>query len=168
VQAAYPAVQIGWIEAYPTSSEATLETILDLLAARGYTPAFVHADVDSRGLRPPRDDFTRDMRALRGACATRGIRFGIIVWGYNGDSDTLYAADDGFMVDEITAAFTNWNDMPDQLILQSWAVSGSGLYITPTNLPEDMPYTHTNILLDAFHRVRGQNGASLGTAVIRR
>lgn len=169
VQAAFPMVQIGWIEAYPTSSEPTLESILGLLADRGVPPAFVHADVDTRGLRPPLDDFTRDMRALRAACAARGIPFGIIVWGYNGDSDALYALDAEYMIGEITRAFTSWNDMPDQLILQSWAQSsGTGAYVTPVNLPEDTPHTHTNILLEAYHRVRGENGAPSGTAVIRR
>lgn len=168
VQSVFPSVKIGWIEAYPTSSEATLETILGLLADRGVPPAFLHADVDTRGLRPPQDDFTRDMRALRGACAARGIPFGIIVWGYNGDADGLYAVDAEYMIGEITRAFTSWSDLPNQLIFQSWAVSRTGLYLTPTNLPEDRPYTHTNILLGAYHRVRGEAGASSGAAIIRR
>ena len=168
VHAAFPAVGIGLIEAYPLSSEPTLETILGLLADRGVPPAFVHADVDSRGLRSGRDDFTRDMRALRAACQSRGIPFGIIIWGYNGDSDALYAVDADYVVEELTRAFSGWNDMPDQLIIQSWAVTSTGLSITPSNLPEDHLYTHTNLLWGVYRRVRGQDGPTSGTAVPRR
>jgi hypothetical protein len=107
------------------------------------------------------------MRALRQACASRSIPFGIIVWGYNGDSDVLYAMDAGHVVDEITNAFTTWSDMPDQVIVQSWAVSSTGQSITPANLPETQPYTHTNLLWDEIRRLRGQNGASSGTAIRR-
>jgi hypothetical protein len=168
VQSAFPAVKIGLIEAYPLSSEATIETILGLLAARGVPPAFVHADVDSRALRLFRADFTRDMRALRDACAARGIPFGIIIWGYNGDSDALYAVDAEHVLAEITDAFTSWSDMPDHIIVQSWAVSSTGLLITPSNLPEDRLYTHTNLMMDVYRRVRGQTAPSTGTAVTRR
>jgi hypothetical protein len=168
VHAVFPSVQIGLIEAYPLSSEPTLETILGLLADRGAAPAFLHADIDSRGLRPPANDFTRDMRALRSACTARGIPFGIIVWGYNGDSDVLYAKDAEYVVEEITRAFTKWADMPDDIIIQSWAVSSTGLLITPTNLPDDRPYTHTNLLWEALRRLGGQDGPASGTAAPRR
>jgi len=167
VHGVFPLVQIGLIEAYPLSSESTLESILALLAAKGVPPAFVHADVDSRALRLFNADFTRDMRLLRDACRARGIPFGIIVWGYNGDSDVLYAADAEFVVEEITRAFANWDDMPDHVIVQSWAVSSTGQAITPTNLPESQPHTHTNILWEVFRRIRGQNGPASGTAIKR-
>lgn len=167
VHSAFPNVKIGLIDAYPTSSEADFETILDLLAARGVPPAFVHADVDTRGLRAGRDDFTRDMRALRQACAARNIPFGIIIWGYNGDSDILYAFDADKVVQEIAQAFAGWDDMPDQLIFQSWAVSSTGLLITPSNLPEDHPYTHTNLVWEIYRRLRGQTGPVTGTAIRR-
>jgi hypothetical protein len=168
VHSVFPNVKIGLIDAYPTSSEVDFETILDLLDARGVRPAFVHADVDTRGLRAGRDDFTRDMRALRQACAARNIPFGIIIWGYNGDSDILYAFDADKVVQEIAQAFTGWDDMPDQLIFQSWAVSSTGLLITPSNLPEDHPYTHTNLVSEVYRRLRGQTGPVTGTAIIRR
>jgi hypothetical protein len=168
VHAVFPSVQIGLIEAYPFSSESRLETILGLLADRGVAPAFLHADVDSRALRAPADDFTRDMRALRSACMARGIPFGIIVWGYNGDSDVLYADDAEYVVEEITRAFTTWADMPDHIIIQSWAVTSTGLRITPTNLPDDRLYTHTNLLWQALRRLGGQDGPASGTAVPRR
>jgi hypothetical protein len=169
VHARFPDVQIGLIDAYPLSSEARLETILDLLQARGVAPAFFHADVDSRALRPGGPaEFTRDMRALRQACAARNIPFGILIWGYNGDSDMLYALDADKVVGEITQTFTNWNDMPDHLIVQSFAVSATGQFITPSNLPEDQPYTHTRLLWNIYRRLRGENGPVAGAAVIRR
>jgi hypothetical protein len=167
VLSAFPAVKIGMIDAYPFSSEAAFESMLALLAARGAAPAFLHMDVDSRALRPGRDDFSRDMRALRKVCADRGIAFGIIIWGYNGDADALYAQDADVLVREIGQAFPTWNDMPDHLIVQSWAVSSTGLLITPSNLPEASLYTHTNLLWDAFRRLRGQTAQSTGTAVTR-
>ena len=160
-------IKVGLIEAYPFSSEPSLESILGLLDSRGAPPAFLHVDVDSRALRAGRDDFTRDMRALRQACASRSIPFGIIVWGYNGDADVLYALDAGRVVDEIANAFTSWSDMPDQLIVQSWAVSSTGQSITPANLPEAQLHTHTNLLWDVFRRLYGQNGAASGTAIRR-
>jgi len=107
------------------------------------------------------------MRALRKACADRNIAFGIIVWGYDGNSDVLYSRDTGRLATEITDAFPTWNDMPDQLILQSWAVSDTGLVITPSNLPEDTPYTHTNILWQLYRELRGRTGPSGGSAIIR-
>jgi hypothetical protein len=167
VHSAFPNVEIGWIEAYPLTSEPVLESILDLLHARGVVPAFIHADVDSRALRLVGADFTRDMRALREACAARRIAFGIIIWGYNGDSDVLYSLDADRMVSEITAAFTNWKDMPEHLIIQSWAQTQNGLWITPSNLPEDRPYTHTNLLTRVYRRLLGQTGPITGMAVQR-
>jgi len=167
VRSQFPDVRVGLIEAYPTTSEPDLEKNLDLLRDRNVAPVFLHADIDSRGLRPGRDDFTRDMRALRKACADRNIAFGIIVWGYDGNSDVLYTADTGRLATEITDAFPSWNDMPDQLIFQSWAVSDTGLLITPSNLPEDAPYTHTRLLWQLYRDLRARTGPSSGVAIKR-
>jgi hypothetical protein len=167
VHGAFPTIQIGWIEAYPLTSEPALESILDLLKNRGATPAFLHVDVDSRALTKFGADFTRDMRALRRACADRQVPFGIIVWGYNGDSDVLYTLDAERVVAEITGAFTSWNDMPDHIIVQSWAQTATGFSITPNNLPEDRPYTHTNTLWQVYRRLHGQTGPPVGTAIGR-
>jgi len=165
VQAQFPAVRVGLIEAYPFTSEPNLERAIDLLRARGVTPAFVHADVDSHALRAGRDDFTRDMRALRQACVGRGIAFGIIVWGYNGDSDTLYARDAATLATEIGTAFRIWPDMPDHIVSQSWAVSSTGLLITPSNLPETDDDTHTMLLRALWHQFRGQTGPPTDVAI---
>src|SRR3954470_8686307 len=42
VNASVPTARVGLIEAYPFSSEAQIEAMLDLLAARGAAPAFLH------------------------------------------------------------------------------------------------------------------------------
>ena len=167
VTSAFPDVQIGMIEAYPLSSEPQLESILGLLDARGVRLAFLHADVDSRALGLFHADFTTDMRALRQACASRGIPFGILVWGYNPDADALYAADADRVVSEIATAFHGWADMPDHLIVQSFAETSTGLFITPDNLPETQRYTHTSLLWDVYRRLQGQNGPVTGVAVGR-
>lgn len=165
VQGVFPNVKIGLSDAFPLTGEADLERGLDLLVARGVTPAFFHADVDTRALVKFGADFTRDMRALRQACRRRGIAFGIIVWGYNGDADALYALDAGYVAREIATAFPSWSDMPDNLIVQSWAVSATGQTITPSNLPENQPYTHTALVREFWHMFRGLTGPPSGTAV---
>jgi hypothetical protein len=165
VQAAFPGVEVGFSEAFPLTSESNLERALDLLMARGATPAFLHADVDSRALSKFGADFTRDMRALRQACRARGVAFGIIIWGYNGDADALYAVDAGAVAREIATAFPGWSDMPDNLIVQSWAVSATGRTMTPSNLPEQQPYTHTELVREFWHMLRGLTGPPSGVAV---
>jgi hypothetical protein len=169
VQGAVPVSRIGLIEAYPFSTAAALETALELLRARGASPAFLHMDVDLNAIRAP-NDFVRDMRRLRDVCAARGMPFGIILWGNNADADALYAADVGKLVNATTQAFASWEESPDDLIIQSWAQTRSGLWITPTNLPETTLYTHTELLWQIYRRLRGrtgQTGSSTGTAIPR-
>ncbi|HEY2432504.1 MAG TPA: hypothetical protein VGI12_07500 [Vicinamibacterales bacterium] len=168
VGAAFPGMRIGFSEAFPLLSEPSLERALDLLIARAAAPAFLHVDVDSRALVRFGADFTRDMRALSQACRARGVAFGVILWGYNGDADALYAADAGAVAREVGAAFPTWEDMPDNLIVQSWAVSSTGLAITPSNLPEDQLDTHTNLVRQFWHQFRGQTAPPVDTAVKKR
>lgn len=164
IRSARPGVKLGLIEAYPFSDADTLETIVGLLAARNALPAFLHLDVDLAAMRPTRNDFTRDLRRLRDVAHGRGMQFGVIVWGNNGDADPLYALDASRLVESMTATFTSWEDMPDHVIVQSWAESSTGLRITPTNLPEDQSFTHTNLLWNVYRRLRGQSGSTTGTS----
>lgn len=166
VTAAFPGVQIGLIEAYPFSSASAIESILQLLKARGTLPVFLHMDVDwhlAGGAA-----FVRDMAALQSFAASLGVPFGIIITGYNGDADALYAIDVGGIVDLISKTFGSWDHMPDQLIFQSWAVTSTGLTIVPNNLPEDRSYTHTNMLWNELRRLKASTGPPSGSAVIRR
>jgi hypothetical protein len=166
VKAAFPNVTVGLIEAYPFSSEGAIETIVGLLKSRGAAPAFLHMDVNWKLTGDAR--FEQDMIALQAFCAAQQLPFGVIFNGTDGDSDVLYASEVYTTVNLLEAAFPGWSHMPDHLIVQSWAVSSTGLTITPANLPETRDYTHTALLLDVYRRLRGGTGPSSGHAVIRR
>jgi hypothetical protein len=163
VQRFDPTVRIGLIEAYPFSSADAIESMLQLLRSRGTPPAFLHMDVDWHALPAGQDDFPRDMKRLQALSQSQSIPFGIIITGYNGDADSLYAVDADALSDLIRHTFERWEAMPDQLIFQSWAESQTGLRITPNNLPEDRADTHTFLLSEIFRRL--WNAA--GTAVPR-
>jgi hypothetical protein len=163
---AYPAVRIGLIEAYPFSSAEAIESMVQMLRGRGTPPAFLHMDVDWHALAP--GEFGRDMRRLQAFAAAQGIPFGIILVGYNGEADSLYAVDAAGMANLIASTFTTWDAMPQHLIVQSWVVTSTGLFITPSNLPEDRQYTHTNLVWQLFRRLLGSSGGNIGTAVPRR
>jgi hypothetical protein len=167
VKAARPSIQIGLIEAYPFSSESQLESSLALLQARAATPAFFHLDVDLNAVRLTKADVTGDMQRLKSACAAMNVKFGVIVWGNNGDADALYALDAGRLVNAIGEAFPSSTQLPDQVVVQSWAVSRTGQSLTPSNLPESTAYTHTNLLWSIYRRLAGETGPSSGTAISR-
>jgi hypothetical protein len=162
---ALPRVKIGLIEAYPFSSAEAIETMLHLLRTRGVPPAFLHMDVDWHALAS--GEFARDMKRLQSAAATQNIPFGIIIVGYNGEADSLYALDTAGLANLLGETFQTWEAMPDHVIVQSWVVTSTGLFITPSNLPEDRTYTHTNQLWEVFRRVRGGTGGNIGVAVRR-
>jgi hypothetical protein len=162
---AYPSLQVGLIEAYPFSSAEAIESMVEMLRARGVPPAFLHMDVDWHALEP--GVFARDMRRLQAFAAARRMPFGIILVGYNGEADSLYAVDAAGMANLIAGAFADWNAMPAHLIIQSWVVTATGLFITPSNLPEDRIYTHTNLVWQLFRRLRGATGGNTGVAVPR-
>jgi hypothetical protein len=155
-------VKIGLIEAYPFSSAEAIETMVQLMRARGVPPAFLHMDIDWHRLR--RDEFARDMKRLQAFAGALGVPFGIIIVGYNGEADGLYAFDVAALTDLIAETFQTWEAMPQQIIFQSWVVTSTGLFITPTNLPEDRLYTHTSSLWEMFRRLRGGTGGNIGTA----
>src|SRR4051812_32434470 len=167
VEGVVPRQGIGMIEAYPLTSADDIERALLLLRDRGALPGFLHMDVDINAVRPPASDFTRDIPRLRDFAHAQGMQFGVLIFGSNPDVDALYALDAERLVNAIGAAFTDWNDMPDHIIIQSFAQTRSGLWITPSNLPEDRPYTHTTMIRDIYRRLRGQTGAASGTAIRR-
>ena len=167
VRAARPSVEVGLIEAYPFSPEAALETDLELLRARGVTPGFFHLDIDLNAVRLTRSDVTGDLRRLKSVCAGMKVRFGVIIWGNNGDADALYALDAGRLLNAVTDAFPTSADLPDHIVVQSWAVSRTGVSLTPSNLPESTRYTHTNLLWSFYRRLVGETGSSAGTAISR-
>jgi hypothetical protein len=166
VRAVFPNVQIGLIEAYPFSSADQIETIIQLLKARNVMPAFLHMDIDWH--LSGAAAFERDMARLKTFATASNLPFGIIITGYNGDADALYAVDVYGITDLVASTFGNdWSRMPDQLIFQSWVASATGLRITPTNIPERTLFTHSEMLTDVYHRLRGAAGSGTGKAVGR-
>jgi hypothetical protein len=154
VHRAAPGIRIGLIEPYPFFRPETFTSMLRLLRDRGTPAAFLHVDAYLPALQPGRDAFGSDMLRLADLSSAYGIPFGIIVWGENGDADSLYAADALKLADQISRTFRSWDVMPDHLIFQSWAESSTGLRITPANLPEGTPNTHTTLLNDVYRRFR--------------
>ena len=124
-----------------------------MLKERNATPAFLHMDVDWHLAGSAA--FVRDMRRLQGVSPRRSIPFGIIITGYNGDADSLYAVDVYGITELVVQAFGSWDAMPDHLIFQSWVESKTGLRVTPSNLPESIRNTHTSMLFDVYRRLRG-------------
>lgn len=165
IRSARPSVRLGLIEAYPFSSAADFERMLVLLRERGVPPAFVHLDVDWHSLQP--GEFARDVPRIAAAVKAEGVPFGLIIWGYNGDADALFASDAADITNLAAQTFGTWENMPEQIVFQSWAVSRTGLLITPSLLPEDRLYTHTSLLWDLFRRLRGSTGGNTGRAVPR-
>ncbi|HYT76809.1 MAG TPA: hypothetical protein VEL79_18790 [Vicinamibacterales bacterium] len=166
VTAARPKIRIGLIEAYPFSSADAIQTLVQLLKTRNATPAFLHMDVDWH--LSGSAAFKRDMAILKAFCAAQNIPFGVIIVGYNADADALYAVDVYGITELIATTFDTWDQMPDHLIVQSFVETSTGLFITPSNLPEDKSYTHTEMLWDVFRRLRGSAGPSTGRAIIRK
>ena len=166
VRAAVPSVAIGLIEAYPFSSADQIESAVTLLQARNATPAFLHMDVDWH--LAGQTAFVRDMARLKAFAAAQKIPFGIIITGYNGNADPLYAVDAYGITELIARTFGTWEQMPDHLIVQSWAVTDTGLLLTPANLDDARPFSHTALVRDAYRRLRGATGTSTGTAVPRK
>jgi hypothetical protein len=166
VRSAFPSVKIGLIEAYPFSSADALESIITLLKARGAAPAFLHMDVDWH--LSGRDAFKRDLKRLQLFCAAQGIAYGVLITGYNGDANALYAVDVAGITELIAETFGTWPQMPDHLIVQSFVSSSTGLRITPSNLPQSQLFTHTQMLGEVFRRLRGSTGAATDRAIRRR
>ncbi|HWT44837.1 MAG TPA: hypothetical protein VN085_02675 [Vicinamibacterales bacterium] len=167
VHAVYPSTQIGLIEAYPSFTPTDFRLMLNLMDARGIRPAFLQVDVDIRAVRPPQNDLVVDLKSLREAARARKIPFGVIVWGYNGDADALFAFDASHLAHAFESAFPNRASLPDQVIFASWSESATGLRITPSNLPDSRRYTLTNIMMTTYRRLIGENGFTDALAVNR-
>lgn len=165
VKRAYPLSRIGLVEAYPSFSADQFAEMLRLMKSRGIAPAFLHVDVDLNSVDPRRGhDFPRDMQRIAAAARAERIPFGIMIWGYNGDADALFARDAVRLVRAFQQAFPNPDSLPDQVIFASWSESSTGLRITPANLPEDRPYTLTNLMWQEYRRLLGDTGGTTGFA----
>ena len=154
VRAEFPDVRIGLIEPYPYVPAARWPEILRLLHERNIVPAFLHADVNLDDIRPDRDQFGRDVIMFANLAHLYRIPFGMIIWGTNGDADSQFAAGAMRLADQVHRTFRSWEVMPEHLIFQSWAVTSTGQFITPSNLPESGANTLTAITNDVYHTFR--------------
>jgi hypothetical protein len=154
VRQAFPSVKIGLIEPYPVFTVAQFTTIMQLLRERGLSVDFLHIDARRPDTQPGSRDYSGDLILLRQLAEAYKIPYGVIIWGDPGDSDALYAADALRNADALGRAFRNWEVLPDHVIIQSWALSSTGQFITPTNLPESTPNSHTWLVNDIYKRLR--------------
>jgi hypothetical protein len=154
VHRAFPDVRIGLIEPYPYMPADSFVTMLRLMRERNILPVFLHVDVDLGALPPGRHEFGRDMIRLADLSRAYEMPFGVIIWGGDGNADSLFASDALKLADAFHHTFRSWSVMPDHLIFQSWAVSSTGLLITPMNLPESRPFTLTALMNDVYHTYR--------------
>ena len=168
VRRAYTNVRIGLIEAYPSFSSDEFGTMLDLMSERGVPPAFVHLDVDLRAALARRAAISQDIRRIHMLCRARRIPFGVIIWGYDGNTDVMFARDAADLAAAFREVYTDQDLRPDHLIFQSWSESSSGLRIVPSNPPEDRQYTLTNITWNIYRRFIGPSVATGDRAIPRR
>lgn len=154
IRRAYPSVRIGLIEPYPTFSPAQFREMLQLLDARGVVLDFLHIDP----LKPPpsneRDRFGSEMIELGRLADSHGLAFGAIIWGDKGNSDAEYADDAMRSARNLKNVFRAWQVVPQHIVVQSWAESSTGQKITPSNLPDTEPYTHTSLILQIYDLLR--------------
>jgi hypothetical protein len=147
VRHALPGIGIGLIEPYPYFQPESIAQFLDLMAARGIAPSFLHLDAGTNQLRAGRDDFVRDVGAIAFACAARGVRFGMIFNGDTGESNAAYASGVMTRVQLTRQLFGSWAQMPGDLVFQSWVDSPTLGSTIPQNLPETLADTHTDLIL---------------------
>lgn len=152
VKFAAPNVQIGLIEPYPTFSSTQLLDYVHQMSNRGIRPAFFHLDADLWQLRKTTDTYAQDVQTLEAGLAADWVPFGVIFWGHSGDSDALYYQDALQLIHRRSDAVAD--DLPAHVIFQSWAESKTGARITPTNLPESGPNTHTALILAGMQLLR--------------
>jgi hypothetical protein len=154
VRRAIPGIRIGLIEPYPVFTPAQFAEMLRLLQDRGITVDFLHIDAWQSDASPAREAYGRDMIQLADLAAQYRIPFGVIIWGADGDADATYGTYALRNASALAHTFRSWDVMPDHLIIQSWALSSTGQYITPSNLPEATNYTHTWLVNQIYQMLR--------------
>ncbi len=151
-RAGRPGLRVGDIEPYPVLSVPTLLDWLAALRGNGFTPAFLHLDVDRAHAARIGADVAGDLRTLRANVEAQGIPLGVIFWSEVNTSDAAYAADVTSWVETVHAAI----GQPTQSIFQSWIASPDGAQRVPSNLPEAdaAVQTHTRLLNDGLADLR--------------
>jgi hypothetical protein len=149
-----PDLRVGDIEPYPRYPVSTLLDWVRALRENGFTPAFVHLDVDRAHAARIGADVAGDLAALHTALAVQEIPLGVIFWSEEGSSDEAYFADVLAWAETVRQAIGE----PEHSVVQSWAMAADGRLTVPRNLPEDEPsvHAHTRLLGEVLDVLRGR------------
>ena len=144
-----PWLKIGLIEAYPFSSADAIETMVQLLRARGVPPAFLHMDVDWHALMT--GDFARDMKRLQALPPPRTFHSASSSSATTAKRMRCMRSMRPVSPTSSPDAFQTWDAMPQHLIFQSWVSRRRDCSITPSQPPwRHQLYTHTSLVWDLF------------------
>ena len=141
----HPGLSIGLIEAYPYLSVKEIEESILALEKANVRISFLHIDGHRHGALA-NNDIPGDLARLGDLSRSRGIDYGVIVWGDDGSSNQ------GFSSELIMTAATVRSavGIPDHIIFQSWerhpAYLPIEVLVYPDNVPEDEPNTMTWML----------------------
>jgi hypothetical protein len=130
----------GLVEPYPAFTADEIMQFIDVVRSKGVTMPFLRVDYDYYAIRDNHSD-PNDLVKLEKFCHSRGMKFGIIVFGGDGTSNESYVADASTMMAGVAAYVPN----ADQILFESWAVAGNdpsaytGRRLYPYNLPEKEP-----------------------------
>jgi len=147
-------IKIGLIEAYPVFTAIEIQRHFELLIAAGYTPAFVHLDIDRDRMLTYRFSNTRlkrDLMQLRAFLGSYGIPLGIIFWGQHGDDKVRNAHN---LID-FALRIESLYGVPEHIGIQHWEANQENRRVVPDNLGEHQAYTGTNLTLQTLEVLKG-------------
>jgi hypothetical protein len=145
-----PTVEIGMVEAYPEDSYEKVLSFAHALRDVGHKLPFLHVDIDYYRVKREHSKIDEDLRSLQSGLKQVGIRFGAVVWGEHGTSNSAYCADASVLAQAIHSAIGF--DSQDDIVFQSWSRTPQGELLFPENLPETDHTTHTGLLLTTLQK----------------
>ncbi len=155
VQAAYPGIIVGDIQAYPHFSAIETEEWLLELERQGARPSFLHMDIDIERVRVEGANVKADLQELRRITQQHDIAFGVIFtsnWHAAGSNQAYFDSTLGW-IETVNAAI----EKPQHVIFQSWQGDPTdrehkGIHEVPINLPENDPssYSHTRLIREGL------------------
>jgi len=144
ILAAHPAIQIGLIEPFGTTSGLTvsdLEGWISLLITKGFRPAFFHLDVH------PHTTPVANWAPLVTWCEGQGIDFGMIYWYDGVATDADYRTGVLAKAALVQAAAQR----TDHIVVSSWGLrTSTSTWDIPLALPEPTPSSHAQLLVDVL------------------
>lgn len=162
-------VEVGWIEAWPQSPIEDFNSFLRVLRDYGTVrPSFLHLDIDRRRAAQDDNPFTAKIAGDFFALAHEYNipRVGIILAGYDYETDAKYATDVRQWAADAIHMMPWWDD----LVVQSWAMRTGAVQFQdlPANLPMTAPHSHLHVLMDiARHLLPVPNNISRPNILVR-